>query len=225
MSEGYNYQLLTAIVKILNPKGKPVVGVADGQGKFMWLPTEKIILSHPMQYTMWQTTIFAITPDWKLIWKDELNFEQYKSTYSNTIPIIQPIPPMLLGAPAQTTTTTQPTNSPPQTQTAPQRIHDSSLQPQQQYITPISGSAVTPHMSSDYYLENIANELRMIRQLLELYIKPPNLTTAEQIASEMSQEQIIDEYGEPPMLDDDELDEFGINSNVNINKDELPDIF
>ena len=97
MAESYNYQLLTGIVKVVRPSNRAVLGVSNGQGGFMWLPTDKIILSHPAQFENWQTTIFAIDPTWKLTWKAEKNWEQYKGSYPvNTKPILQPVPPMFL---------------------------------------------------------------------------------------------------------------------------------
>ncbi|MFW9878177.1 MAG: hypothetical protein ACFFG0_34280, partial [Candidatus Thorarchaeota archaeon] len=74
--------------------------------------------------------------------------------------------------------------------------------------------------TSDIGLNNslfkIANELELIRKLLELYIKPPQFTTAAHVLTE---DDIIEQYGVPP----EETKE--INDNKNINKDGLPNIF
>ena len=236
MAEGYNYQLLTAIVKVIRPNGKPVLGVADGQGQFMWLPTDKIIMSHPMQYDNWQTTIFALDSAWKIIWKAEQKWEDFKGSYpSNTKPIIQPIPPIFQGAPAQTatapaqqpvqqTTATQPANYPIPTITAVPQVPQV---PQVLRTIPIipTGLSTTPTISPDINIEIIAAELKNIRQLLELFIKPAKLTTADQLIPSISQNEVIQQYGAPPDSNPISQAEAEINSKPNINKEKLPDIF
>jgi len=202
----------------------------------MWLPTDKIIVSHPMQFDNWQTTIFAIDPTWKITWKAEQKWDDFKASYpSNTKLVIQPIPQMFQGAPAQTTTA--PAQQPIQQTTATQQpnypkpsitaVPQVPQVPQVLQTIPIAPTILntTPTISSDINIEIIAAELKNIRQLLELYIKPPKLTTADQLPSNLTEEQIIEQYGAPPesnLLDQAEAE---INSKPNINKEKLPDIF
>lgn len=239
MAEEHNYQLLTAIIKIVRPKNSPVLGIADGAGKFMWLPTEQIIVSHPNQFDVWQTTIFAISPDWKIIWKDEQNWEQYKHTYSNTKAIKMPIPPMFtelqpqlssknpiatssINQPIAQTTSTQPANyQQPSTTIAPPNVHQpSQTVPQQSSVT---NTPANDNVGTDVNIERIANELTSIRKLLELFIKPPQLITADEFMAENKQEktmeQITEEFGAPP-------DDTFINKlEPKANKGKLPNIF
>ncbi|HEC39923.1 hypothetical protein LCGC14_0224640 [marine sediment metagenome] len=250
MAEGHNYQLLTAIVKIVRPKNSPVLGIADGIGKFMWLPTDKIIISHPQQFDVWQTTIFAIDHTWKITWKEEQNWEQYKNTYSNTKPIIQPVPSMFIqqtvpqaqmpptqstmpiNQPIVPTTATQPANHPePSTTTAPPNM----FQPSQTIPEPLQGSIPNtssdsiispPQVGKDVYLAIIANELTSIRKLFELFINPPKLITADELVVEnmkvKTMEQITEEFGAPP-AEEEALINKQLESKTN--KGKLPNIF
>lgn len=222
MAENYNYQLMTGIVKVIRPKNKPVLGVADGKGKFMWLPTDKIIISHPNQYENWQTTIFALDPSWKLNWKDEQKWEEFKGSYpANTKPVPQPIPQMFLQprlpAPVQQqpqfTTANQPLNNPQPSQTYPaQNVYQPPVQQQPQFANP-QPIQVSPVAET---LERIALTLESMERLLRLYINPPQFTQADKL----TEDAVIQEYGEPPS---ELITEIGTDDNVN--KDELPDIF
>lgn len=236
MSEGYNYQLLTGIVKVIRPNSKPVLGISDGKGLFMWLPTDKIIMSHPMQFENWQTTIFAIAADWKITWKAEQKWEDFKSSYpTNTKPILQPIPDIFRAAvapaqqPSVPTTTTQPINYPPPTITTPPINYPQQSTtpiPQQSGTltdkvrrgtllgfrgeTPLGLQAEDPVVQ---VLKHIATELTNIRNLLRIYINPPKLTTADAL---LTDEEVTNQYGSPP-------EEVPIETKIN--KDDLPSIF
>lgn len=246
MSEGYNYQLLIGIVKVIRPNSKPVLGISDGTGKFLWLPTDKIIVSHPLQYENWQTTVFAIDNTWKIIWKDEQKWDEFKGSYpTNTKPIPQPIPPMFLAPqtvaqpqqppvqptipmnqPITQTTATQPANYQlPSTTVAPPNVYQPpQTLPQQPQHETLYG---LQKVGMDVYIEIIANELTSIRKLLELYIKPPKLITADNFVkekgvAEINIGQVESEYGIPP--DDKFMTELK-ELEPKTNKDELPNIF
>ncbi|KKM15190.1 hypothetical protein LCGC14_1698600 [marine sediment metagenome] len=252
MAEGYNFQLLTAIVKVVRPKDKPVIGVGDGLGNFMWIGTENIIVAHPNKYDQWQTTIFALVPDYKIEWIPEKNFEQYKGTYSKTKPVLQPIPPMFQGASlTPTPVQSQPTNYPQQSQTpAPNQPQQSQTYQQPTAPVPLHPSPPAGHiplqqtpiqntveedliklkglrgLRTPDYLQEIAEELGAIRKLLELYIKPPKLVSADTLVpdapNQMELNQIENEYGVPP----NEIDElFDPKIEPKVNKGKLPDIF
>ena len=224
MAEQYNYQLVTGIVKVVRPNNKPVVGIADGQGMFLWLPTDKIIVSHPNQFVNWQTTIFAVDPSYQVNWKPEQKWEQYKDSYpSNTKPIPQPIPQMFLQArisapipqPIQQVTNTQPLNSPPPTSTFPVQNINQIPMPQQPALQIPSSSSiqVSPVAAT---LERIALTLESMERLLRIYINPPKFVQAD---SMMTEEDILSEYGAPPE------EELEVNSDDNVNKEDLPSIF
>ena len=248
MSEGYNFQLLTAIVKVVRPKEKPVIGVSDGLGNFMWVGTENIIVAHPNKYVQWQTTIFALVPDYKINWKPEMNFEQYKGTYSQTKPVLQPIPSMFQGASltptpvqmaAPSTTPTQPLQPQPTMALNQPIAQTTATQPAnypQQPVIPISSLPLKnpqqiinqvkenlPGFRAQDYVQKIAEELEAIRKLLELYIKPPKLVCANtlipDVPNQMELNQIENEFGTPP----DEL--FDPKIEPKVNKGKLPDIF
>lgn len=209
------YQLLKGIIKVINPKGKTVIGVADGVGQFVWLPSEVVKGSFPSQpYANWQTTLFLIDPNYKIVWKPERNWDQYKGTYTpqNIIPIPQPIPPVYLSQEgttvpiqqpiAQTTTTKSPATGvlPIMTQNIP--------------IPTINVQTTTPFPNNE---KMVLDELRIISdniykmlQLFQKFMKEPLLETADNL---MSNDQVKDEYGIPPDDDDD------------VSNDELPDVF
>ncbi len=227
MAESYNFQLLTGIVKVIRPKNKAVLGIADGQGRFMWLPTDKIIISHPQQFENWQTTIFAIDPTWKLNWKNEQKWDEYKASYpKNTKPILQPIPQMFQGATAQAPY--QQTPSAPQqqqqmrqpmavpipvqqTQTVPMRQFQLPTHPQQQVRPTQTTESTTDTMM------RIARALEGIERLLKEIIRPTKFKTADDIV--MTNEDVMEQYGEPPSIDT------SVGNGVKVNKDELPTIF
>lgn len=234
MAEGYNCQFLTGIVKVIRPNGKPVLGIADGQGQFMWLPTEKIIMSHPMQFENWQTTIFAIVADWKITWKAEQKWDDFKGSYpTNTKPILQPIPDMFKGAQTTYPVQQQPQQPPTPMTAQPSVIQQGSnigIQQPAEARIPAAGfgtiqTTTQKLMNETLYglkvedpivqpLKHIAVELTNIRKLLELYIKPPELKTAEDLL--ITEEQVADQYGTPP---EEKVDK------PNVNKGVLPNIF
>lgn len=223
MAEGYNYQLLTGIVKVIRPSNKPVLGIADGKGKFTWLPTDKIIVSHPSQYENWQTTIFAVDPSHTITWKDEQKWDEYKGSYaSNTKPIIQPIPQMFLAPrmtapiqqPIQHNTMTQPLNSSQPTVTYPAQPINQIPMPQQPLPQVINTPTIqiSPVAAT---LERIALTLESMERLLRIYINPPIFVPADTVLTE---DAVISEYGIPP--EDEE-----ILPESNVNKEDLPSIF
>ena len=244
MAEEYNYQVVTGIVKVIRPKGKPVIGVSDGRGMFVWIQEDKIITSHPKTYTNWQTTVFAIQNDWEIQWKEENKWDDYKAQYpKKTIPIPQPVPLMFQQTmpqqqPIYNTTATQPVNYPPQSTTIANNPDFLPQQPQYTQQIPVFSpnySTINPPIiqntpppiiqppqpsttvnltSSPAVFVEIGNELKLIRQLLELYIKPAKLITADKV--QVGGLDYIDEdeqYYEEPTDED------------HINKDDLPNLF
>lgn len=212
MSEGYNYQIVTGIVKVVRPSNRQILGIADGQGNFLWLPEAEIITSHPAQYDNWQTTMFAVNSGWKISWKPEKKWDEYKDSYPrNTKPIPQPVPQMFLTPSQAPIVPKQPI------QPAPVQISQTAPQiPFQQTKRQINTVPNTYDLGLNDFLFRIANELEAIRKLLELYIKPPQFDTADTL----TERDVLEEYGMPPYEEE-------VKKEVlpKVNKDDLPDIF
>lgn len=221
--ENYNYKLLTGIVKVIKPSGKPVIGIADGQGKFMWLPTENIIAHHPPELANWQTTIFAIDPNWNIIWKEEKKWDEYKSSYpTNTKPIPQPIPPMFKNVspaqpiPSQPPTTVLPTD-PPQypNQKRTRGINLSDTHPMKVFVAPLLEELIKELREIKKILFIAVSDLEMPTDHIDFGTKKEGKTISE--SEDMRVEEVIEQFGEPPEEEPEEK--------PNVNKDGLPDIF
>jgi len=175
------FKVIEGIVKVIKPSGRAVIGIADGKGLFLWLGTDDIKACFPSEpYINWQTTRFLVDSDYQIKWKAERNWEQYKTTYntSNIIPIPTPMPAEFATEPSLAMAQQPKSQRPLQFVNPPTQVHLTT--------TPTS-------------IDTIAKELTKIRELLELIVKPTKFKSADEIVvEEISEEQIIEEYGEPP---------------------------
>ena len=191
------YQVIEGIVKVVKPKGKAVIGIADGNGLFIWLGFDIIMGSFPPQpYHNWQTTRFLLPLDYTVNWKPERNWDQYKGSYTdqNIIPIPTPMPAEFAIEPQLSLHTGGVYN------VAPPNIPATSvlpiIQPQHEptMIYPVSGSATPPINSTYDILTGIDDKISKILKLFQKYMKAPEIVTADTLLVE----EIIEEYGIPP---------------------------
>lgn len=225
------YNIIEGIVKVINPQGKAILGIADGQGKFLWLPTEYIKGAFPPSPQKWQTTRFMIDSTYKIVWKAEKNWEQWKQSYNpqNIIPLPHPIPAEFAIEPTFQLQAAQIPTQPTVTQHYIPQVPNVYTQQSQ----PIKISPVVPEkyaIKQDSVEKAILDELRVIGgniykilQLFNIFMKPPKLVTADTLPTNMpypqnvtvidrTQEDVFEEYGVPP---DEEFSE----------DDDLPEVF
>lgn len=72
------YYVIKGIVKTIKPKGKDVIGIADGEGMFVFVPLRAIIKTYP-HLEPWQTTYFQIKKGYNLNWikEPEIYYNDY----------------------------------------------------------------------------------------------------------------------------------------------------
>lgn len=75
------YKIIRGYVKVIRPNDKPVIGVGDGIGKFIWVPTEDVLDYFPKPYVKWQETVFKLKDSCQKDWIEENKFDQYGANY------------------------------------------------------------------------------------------------------------------------------------------------
>lgn len=206
------FQVLEGIVKVINPGGKTVVGVADGKGKFIWLANENVKACFPPKpYTNWQTTRFLLDLTYDIKWKDERNWEQYKGGYTsqNIIPLPTPIPAEFAIEP-----TLQPSGQDHPGINELEYVQNIKNPLMSQTVASTDNNEILNHILSS--LRIISDNIYKMRILFEKFMKEPEMVTADTFIEDAEVIRADHVYSE------DEVEErYGSNPN----EDKLPEVF